>query len=481
MTYDVIVVGAGSAGCVLADRLSERGMNILVLEAGPGFAAETSADLIRLKSASFFDALSVQERTWPQLMARRTKDAEPQPYMRGRGVGGSSSVNAMVGLWGEVEDFDSWERDFGCNGWSWLDVEPYFRRIDIPLTKAETGGDRRLGSALVETARNSGWHLHRGPYPLGALGKDVGPAVLTRTQDGHRVSAADHYLARAILRENVHVRVDSLVDTIVLEGGSCRGVVLADGTEFGAHEVVLCAGALHTPAILMRSRVERQGLGQGLQDHASASFHFDLVEECDTSSLAISSLARFSSGREIADLQLLPIDHLGSLESTSGTSRRGTLDVALMYVQSRGSVRLKSMDPRVDPIVAFDLLSHDDDVERLSIGVRQMIEFVESPVFARAVSRIDIDREGRELSTLDRSESGIATWLSSATGDYVHASGTCAMGDPSDTMTVVDPSCRVVGISGLRVCDASVFPRIPRANTYLPVLMAAELLADRWM
>ena len=470
---DVLVVGAGSAGCVLADRLSAKGLSVCVVEAGPDLRSDTTPDSIR--GDSFYDALAEPGRTHGDLLARRSVGQTPRPYARGRGVGGSSAVNAMLALWGEMGDYDAWERDHGCVGWGWSNVEGYFRRLEVPLHRATPEGPQSVSGALVDACVMSGWSLHRGPYPLSGVPADAGPAMLTRDASGRRVTVADVHLERARRRDNVDVRTHAVVDRVMIENGRAVGVLLVDGTEIGAREVVLAAGAIHSPAILLRSGIERPGIGAGLQDHPSASITVALKDPRDPHSLAVSAVARFSSGRHAADLQLLPINHLGP-----DAVGYGAINVALMNVSSRGTVRLDPRDPLAEPIVDFDLLSTDEDVESLTVGVGVLLDLLNSPAVSAMSGGFFVDDRGTPVAEVAGSPDAVHDWLRSSSGDYVHAAGTCAMGDPRSERTVVDPDANVVGIAGLRVCDASIFPRLPRANTHLPVMMAAELVADRW-
>ena len=472
---DVLIIGAGSAGCVLADRLSARGQSVVVVEAGPDLRTRTRPPSI--SGGSFHAAVAEPGRVWPGLLARRTTVQDPTPYLRGRGVGGSSTVNAMLGLWGEVDDYDSWERDLGCRGWGWAGVEPYFRRIEVPLNRADHVDAHRVGGALIETCLDNGWAQHRGPFPLAGIPADAGPAPLTRDPTGQRVSAADAYLERARARDSVTVLTGTAVDRLIVEGRRVRGVVLVDGREIEADETVVSAGAIHSPAILLRSGLEREGVGANLQDHASVSFTLRLNRPVDVAGLAVSAVARFSSGLVPADLQLLPVDHHGSPAGPDG-SQYGSLGLALMRVRSRGRVALVSDDPLVEPEVDLGLLSHPDDVEAMVRGVAVVRRLLTSRHFRELAHEVFVDDLGTTLDLLaPGAEEG---WLVSRSGDYVHAAGSCAMGDPASPMSVVDTRCRVIGYEGIRVCDASVLPALPRANTHFPVMMVAERTADHW-
>lgn len=411
---DVLVVGAGSAGAVVAARAAQCGRTVTLVEAGPvhGAAAVPPA----IAGPNFHRALEVPGRVW----------AGGHPS--GRGVGGSSAVNAMVGL---VDGLDRLEVD---------------DRVPIPIRPAAVH-ERGLLSTVFATAAP-------------ACGVRVGDALLTRDVSGRRVSVLEAYLEPAGRTGRLEMVGEAVVDRVLFDGPRAVGVRLADGRELLADCVVVSAGAVRSPAVLLRSGLDLPGIGVGLQDHPSISVPIRLraraVDDLDRSLgrraedvVSVTSVGR-ATHRVPGDLQVLAADGIDALDPTSAV-----LMVSLLRVEARGAVRLVSDDPLVEPLVEFDAWANDTDRAALEAAARLLGALLEQPTVAAVVE-----------------EAGPA-----AHGGAYHASSTCRMGRPGDPWAVVDHEGRVMGTDRLWVCDASVFPRVPQTNPHLPVVLLAERIA----
>ncbi len=469
----VVVVGAGSAGSVIAARLSQDpGIDVLLLESGPDVtSAHEDGGIL---STNFVDALEVSNRNL-RIPVRRTAAQDVGEYVRGTGTGGSSSVNAMVGMWGMASDYDRWARDLGCDGWSWSDVAPIFASLPIPMhttLQSEWGNvDRALVEAAVEMGIERRDDLSMAP--LAARG--VGSVSLT-CANGRRTSVNDIYLEPARSRANLEIRGDSVVDRLVVNGSHVVGVQLASGDNIDADAVVVCAGAIATPQILLRTKIQRDGIGRGVKDHPAVSFTLALKEP-GIAQFSIAALLRLTStatGDEAkGNIHLLPLNHVGPHGPPFGA-----MFGALMRVHSTGSITLDHATNALS--VGLNMLSDERDVLVMQEATTMLIDLVHRPAFRKIADAVTCDDARTPLSVLvNMSSDHLQNWLLTHVGSYSHIGCSSKMGALTDEDAVVDTNGKIIGYDGVWVCDASIFPDLPTGNTHLPVVMMAERISMR--
>jgi choline dehydrogenase len=525
-TFDYIIVGAGSSGCVLANRLSASGEHtVLLLEAG----GSDRNILIEMPTALSYPMAS-KTYNWGY-------DSEPESAVnnrqitcpRGKGLGGTSSINGMVYVRGHACDFDEWEK-LGAAGWSYADCLPYFKRAETwqggeddyrggggPL--GVSGGNNMSGNPLYQVFIDAGveaGYPHTKDYN-GYCQEGFGPMHMT-VRNGSRESTSRAYLRPAMKRPNLTVVSNTLVDKLLFEGKRAIGVAAhRNGKDAGFRankEVILCAGSIASPMILQRSGVGPKallqdagikpfhalpGVGQNLQDHLEVYFQFHCKQPVSlnsklglfskfligarwfffktglgaTNHFEACAFIRSEAGRKSPDIQYHFLPAAMRYDGTPSIAGHGfQVHVGPNKPRSRGRVAIKSADPAAHPSILFNYLSHNDDKAAWRRCIRLTREIINQP--AMDFYRGDEIQPGLYVTSDDQ----IDEWVRANVESAYHPCGTCRMGAAESADSVVDAACRVIGLEALRVVDASVFPTVPNGNINAPTIMVAEKMAD---
>ncbi|SFO29852.1 choline dehydrogenase [Roseovarius lutimaris] len=526
MEADYVIVGAGSAGCAMAYRLSEAGHSVLVIEHG----GTDAGPFIQMPGAL----------SYPMNMARYDwgYQSEPEPHLgnrrlacpRGKVIGGSSSINGMVYVRGHACDYDHW-RDQGADGWGYGDVLPYFKRMeswhggghggdpgwrgtDGPLHVSRGPRDNPLTRAFVEAGAQAGYQ--RTDDYNGEQQEGVGPFDMTVWR-GRRWSAANAYLRPALKRDNCNL-IRALVTRVIIEEGRAVGVeTLRKGRREVVRaraEVILAASSINSPKLLMVSGVgpgahlaehgiavkaDRPGVGQNLQDHLelyiqmAASQPVSLFKYWNllgkgfvgarwllgrrglgaSNQFESGGFIRSDAGVSYPDIQFHFLPIAVRYDGKAAAEGHGfQAHVGPMRSASRGAVSLRSNDPSDAPMIRFNYMSQESDW----IDFRKCIRLTRE-IFAQDAFRPFVSHEIQPGADVT-SEADIDSFIRAHAESAYHPCGTCRMGRADDRHAVVDPQGRVIGVEALRVADSSIFPRITNGNLNAPSIMVGEKIAD---
>lgn len=500
MVFDVIVVGGGSAGCVLATRLSEdSNRTVLLVEAGPDYPSIDSLPSDVRDGFDVLQAANYGSHFWTYLARVNSNRKKPMIVLAGKVTGGGSSVNGTYFHRGLPEDFDTWA-SFGNTEWNYEQVLPYFRKSEtdldfhdefhgnsgpMPIQRPTRGEWNPVEAAFYDTCSATGISEALDSHAPDALG--ISPRPLNNF-GGIRRSTALTYLSTARNRPNLTIESNVMVHRLVFDGTQVVGIVgNRNGKEFSAEsrQIVLSSGAVESPLILMRSGIgpsdqleslgiplvkDASGVGANLRNHPLVFIQRYLKSDEKINPRPSQVFLRYTATNSPfrGDMSIAPID-----DGYDEEQRFARFYIALWRPLASGKLTILSQDPDVPPLLDYQYLTEAFDVQRMKEGVLKAIEITSSHSCKDLLG--DLIEPNEEVL---RTDSSLEQWILSVVDTCYHSSGTCKMGPVSDSKAVVDQYCRLHGIKGVRVVDSSVFPVIVRGDLTANVVMTAEKVAE---